>query len=306
MRTVRGSINRRKGLCCRSYRILELQSRHGQKSVDFDSCFLALTAGFASAQEVGKPDIPAGWTAASNSKQNPELWHCASYGGSWIVGNDKERLVIHDLAHGTRKEQTIPPQLKLSKEMIGSRSLLKTSDGWLIGFDAGEFGGGLWWFSQDGSNVKKLMGENVHAIYKTPSGVFVLAGLAHLGLDRGGLYQFVDTPEKISLKYVTTLGASPEASMLDHDGNILIATMHGVLRVDKDARVRTIYKSDEWLIYPTSITEDSTGGIFVGMRFFILQVTPQEDGASKGEFLVREQCKTFKIEKYICKCTGKL
>lgn len=37
--------------------------------------------------------------------------------------------------------------------MSGGKSTLKvleTSDGWLVGFDAGEFGGGLWWYRQDG------------------------------------------------------------------------------------------------------------------------------------------------------------
>ena len=34
--------------------------------------------------------------------------------------------------------------------------MVSVPSGWLVGFDAGEFGGGLWWFSRDGREVAAL------------------------------------------------------------------------------------------------------------------------------------------------------
>src|SRR5262249_10255619 len=153
-------------------------------------------------------------------------------------------------------------------------SLLRTTDGWLIGFDAGEFGGGLWWFNRNGRDAKKLLPQNVHAIYKTPDGIFVLAGLAHLSQDTGEIDQFIETPDEISLRFIATLRGSPEASVMRSDGQIVVATMHSVLLVDHVGKVHELYKSGEDLVYPTSVVVDGQGNIFVAMRFFVLQLVP--------------------------------
>jgi hypothetical protein len=94
---------------------------------------------------------PEGWVHAPSSKDAPDLWQCARYGGSWVVSKDRDAIAIKELNIEKQKAVPVPRQLKLSKEMIGRRTILQTADGWLLGFDAGEFGGGLWWFSKDGS-----------------------------------------------------------------------------------------------------------------------------------------------------------
>src|SRR5712691_4914079 len=98
-------------------------------------------------------DLPAGWIFAPSRLQNPGLWRCAVYGGSWVATNDGGSIKLVRFDAESSKQSPMPPQLKLSKKMIGRRSLQPTSRGWLAGFDAGEFGGGLWWFSRDGSQT---------------------------------------------------------------------------------------------------------------------------------------------------------
>ena len=44
----------------------------------------------------------------------------------------------------------------LSLDRFGDRHVLGVADGWLVGFNAGEFGGGLWWFSFDGKRSKRI------------------------------------------------------------------------------------------------------------------------------------------------------
>jgi len=190
---------------------------------------------------------------APGSKENPALWECAGRAGSWVVSEPDGALAIKELNVEKEEEVAVPPQLKLTEEMKGRKSLLRTANGWLIGFDAGEFGGGLWWFSEDGSDTKKLLSNNVHAIYETRNGTFVLAGLAHLGLDSGEVDQFIDAPEKVTLRWVSSLGGSPEASTVDPDGDIVVASPRRVVRVDYSGKVHILYRSGEDLTYPTSV-----------------------------------------------------
>jgi hypothetical protein len=262
------------------------------------------TALLAVAQEtVGDVErgIPAGWVNAPSSRDAPALWQCAGYGGSWVVSKNQDAIAIKKLNIEKQNQVPLPRQLKLSKEMIGRRSMLHTGDGWLIGFDAGEFGGGLWWFSSDGTEAKKLLEQNVHSIYETPDGVFVLAGLAHLGIDQGEIDQFTATPEKISLKYKASLGGSPEASALGPEGEIIIATMRSVLLVDHGGKVHELYRSGENLTYPTSVVEKANGDIFVAMRFFVLRLI-SDNGAYRADWLMPKKCQSFKMVKYICNC----
>lgn len=264
------------------------------------------TASLAVAQESVshvEPGIPAGWVNAPSSKDAPALWQCAKYGRSWVVSKNQDAIAIEELNIDKQNPVPVPRQLKLSKEMIGRRSMLHTGDGWLIGFDAGEFGGGLWWFSNDGSEAKKLLEQNVHSIYETPDGVFVLAGLAHLGIDNGEIDQFTNKPEKVSLKYKASLGGSPEASALGPEGQIIIATMGSVLLVDHAGKVHELYRSGENLTYPTSVVVKANGDIFVAMRFFVLRLV-SDNGAYRADWLMPKKCRSFKMVKYICNCTA--
>jgi hypothetical protein len=250
-------------------------------------------------------NLPTGWIHAPSRAQNAGLWHCAGYGGSWVANVVDGRVDLVRLDAESQRQLPIPPQVKLSKKMIGRRSLQSTSGGWLVGFDAGEFGGGLWWFSRDGSQTIELLSENVHAIYKVKTTILILTGLAHVSLNYGHLYKFNDIPDKASVTSVANLGGSPEASTLDAAGNIVIATPDSVLRVETDGKVNDLYKSGEQLTYPTSAAVDANGNIYVAMRFFVLLLIPQEAGRYKAEWLMPEQCLVFKLEKRICDCSAK-
>ena len=246
--------------------------------------------------------LPEGWIHAPGSKADPALWECAARGESWVVSDQGGAVGINKLNLDDEPAVVVPPQLKLTKEMIGRKTVLRTSDGWLIGFDAGEFGGGLWWFSDDGSDSKKLLSNNVHAIYETADGMFVLAGLAHLGLDSGEVDQFIDTPDRVTLRWMKNLRGSPEASMVSPDGRFVVATPRGV-EIFYSIGIVRVLGSGEDLIYPNSVVVDENDDIFIGMRFFVLRLHPV-DGGYRPDWLMPKSCRSFKTVKYMCTCTG--
>jgi hypothetical protein len=75
---------------------------------------------------------------------------------------------------------------RYGREQAG-RVVTQVTDGWLIGFRAGENGGSLWWYPSIPGQGRKLFDQNVLAILEgaDPSHKLVLSGLAHLSENVG-------------------------------------------------------------------------------------------------------------------------
>lgn len=247
--------------------------------------------------------LPKGWEPAPSKDQNGALWHCARHSlAIWTARNENGEIKIKEYDVKSEVQEPLPAELKGMLGRRGRLSIQRTPRGRLVGFDAGEFGGGLWLLSSEGYNPVHLLTENVHAIFQTPSGIRVLVGLSHLGMDYGAVYGLEDTPETVATR-LADLGGSPQASALDENGNILVATPHSVLRLDASDQIHEIYESHEPLIHPTSITKASDGTLYVGMAFFVLRLERQADGY-RGTWLMSEKCRTFEESHYFCACTA--
>jgi len=71
--------------------------------------------------------------------------------------------------------------------MDGTEVTLKIQNGCLLGFDKGEFGGGLS-FARENDTTQELSSENVHGFVETPKTALVFVGLAHLDHDSGSVF----------------------------------------------------------------------------------------------------------------------
>ncbi len=164
----------------------------------------------------------------------------------------------------------------------------------------GEFGGGVCWFSGDGSKTVKLLSDDVQGFYKTSSGILILVGLTHLLSDYGQVYKYVDIAGKPTTVLLAELDGSPNASIVEADGRVLIATKKSVLRLDANGKIDNLYRPSERLT-PHSVAIDGDGSIYVGMRFFVLRLTPQTDSYS-SEWLMPEDCRSFYFNGTNCIC----
>jgi hypothetical protein len=127
-------------------------------------------------------DTPDGWVPFSI---NAEALRCGNYSKrEWEVKLEDSRVKVNTVSQ--LSQALLPFDILVSEAGIGlqgDRHVEKVADGWLVGFDAGEWGGSLWWFSEDGKAHKKLADENVVGFAKT-SELLALTGLAHLGIDQ--------------------------------------------------------------------------------------------------------------------------
>jgi hypothetical protein len=59
----------------------------------------------------------------------------------------------------------LPFEPEAGEDRSGERRALRVSDGWIVGFNDGEFGGGLWWFDPEGQSSNRIrppVGAPVH------------------------------------------------------------------------------------------------------------------------------------------------
>jgi hypothetical protein len=152
---------------------------------------------------------------------------------------------------------------------------LDLGDGQIIAYDRGEFGGTVLW-KPVATEAVPIASENVRFLLRAESGVYALAGLAHLGDDEGRLLRFVRRGVlEWKVDTIADLGSAPDAfTYIGHD-SLLVATPSGIVLVHLAGSVRRVAESRGWwLTYPHSIVRDRAGVIYVGMRLAVARLTP--------------------------------
>lgn len=183
-------------------------------------------------------------------------------------------------------------------ELGGTRVALPVSDGWIVGFDAGEWGGGLYWFSRSGRRHHQITTErplgpvdpdNVLDLFPCSGGVLAVQGLAHMGLDLGKVEKVTRGKNgKWRADLLTLLPGAPQTSMADGEKRWIIVTTERVVQVQENGSLRTLAQCPGMAgLYPNSIVQASDGVLYIGMRHFVARLIPEGQGY-RMEFLVPE------------------
>ena len=255
-------------------------------------------------------NIPSGWTPYPTPKNSSETLRCANYSirREWrvSVSNGAIEIAVIPFERGGAqsqvfKKQELPPGIERVKGMVGLQSTLKLQNGWLLGFDGGEFGGGLWFAGNDGE-TQMLGGENVRGFVETTQGILVLAGLAHMTLDSGKVFILpyaVKSPR--DAKFLVELDGAPQAFTKVSDDAMLVVTTRGVSRVSSSGRSEPLLHRDFSLLYPNSVAATPDGAIYVGMRLFVARLTPHAEEYLE-QWMVPDSCTRFQIQGLDCAC----
>lgn len=239
---------------------------------------------------------PAGWVLyQSPNKEGSSVLSCAGFSErEWQVAPDGEGVKITPYRE-RRVEEPLPFETRSTNRgdgLYGDRHVRRVDDGWLVGFDAGEFGGSLWWFGVDGRERRKLTSDNVVGFADSAAGVLALAGLAHMGEDRGGVLLVREgRGGDRKVEPLADLGGAPTAFASESSDSLVVVTFTRVVRVRASGEVEQLYatEGDERLPYPNSLTLSKAGVVHVGMRHFVLRLSPSDSGY-RQEWFVPEDC----------------
>lgn len=289
------------------------------------SSMIGLAAGLilAAASATGPPysrgssQAIEGWVRVAAPAPGSESWYCDNYSSSyWEVSGSPIVSIRAVTRHGSGTKEPLPfeiPAAPRNQDLAGDRRVKQVPDGWLVGFDHGEWGGGLWWFSQDGSrrvrvrppaggppdSVSGFVAENVVAFDDFAGTTIVFMGLDHAGGQSGRLFRVVRGPEGWQLILLANLRSRPRAWV--HDGDsILIQTGDVLWRLLASGQIVQLHQAS-LPSSPSSLALGESGRIYVGLRRFIVRLVPVKDGFDE-EWFVREECRHFELRPGHCEC----
>jgi hypothetical protein len=205
-------------------------------------------------------------------------------------------------SYGTKSSKLeLPTGVKRDKGMLGVESRIKTNTGWLLGFDGGEFGGGLW-FANDSGKTRKLSNENVRGFVETSDGVLIFAGLAHMGMDSGKVLIITEHDSDVGMQTLAKLDGAPQAVTRISSNVALVVTTHGMSQVSSAGDIKTLLHQTFGLLYPNSVVSLPDGTVYTGMRLFVVRLVKQSGGYAE-QWLIPENCKRFSVQGMDCVCS---
>lgn len=186
-------------------------------------------------------------------------------------------------------------------DLQGKKYVKKVDKGFLIGSNAGEFGGNLKFISHDNninynienaSNFEKdkvkfstnekgkwygYTNKNIQQIFDFNNKVYATKELTHLSLNYGSIIEIFYENEKWKYKLVENLIESSKIAF-EHNGLIYIITSQYILNFDKNSEIKQVLKSVfNWgNLYPSSaFIKDKD--IYIAMRKGILVIRDFEN-----------------------------
>ncbi len=262
-----------------------------------------------------------------SAKRTPDGWHvypisklknldentlrCFNYShNEWQVITEGKEVQITKRTGKKTDVPSLPPSLEHQPGMpgrtvnAGLRSVMNYGHGWLLAYDAGEFGGGLWLTNEEGSVTKRILSDNVRAVVPIDSGILVLSGLAHMSMDFGNAFIF-SSPDglNITLEHSVHLDGAPSAYAKEADGSVLFVTTYGLCRITKSGELQRLTYFPKWtrMQYPNSMVVGTDGAIFIGMRMFVLRLSAIPTGYNE-DWLLPNSCRKFELRQLDCVC----
>jgi hypothetical protein len=241
------------------------------------------------------------WQAVPPPNPGSEAWRCANWSSAWDVRFNQDTIVAG------LKDNIVPwtlpfPRPQLDRSDDGVHHSIQVSDGWIVGFNGGEFGCSLWWFAPDGKQRYKISKDQVVGFIRIENEIFGIEGLAHMGTNRGRVIRLVksDKSKRWQSSELTKLHEAPSVVLSYTNNSMLIVTESGLAVVSTNGEVATLLNAVFWGgLYPNSAVLDSSGFLFIGMNQGVAKVSSLEQNP-KVEWLVpskaflREEEKEYK------------
>lgn len=242
--------------------------------------------------------VPGGFTALESEPSEDDKF-CANHSDDWwTVATPEGKLIVARHATSRRFDPLPFEKGRRPKESWSERHVLQVADGWLAGWDGGEWGGGLWWHDSNGRFSYRFGAENVQGFAHFGDETLVFTGLGHLELRRGSISRVQKIDGRWRLSEFAKLDASPDAWIVEPN-RVLVITASGLWEATGTAPARQLAPLGIDILAATSLVRGDDGALYIGMRRFVLRL---EYGTWKQTWLVPSNCVKASYRNFDCVC----
>jgi hypothetical protein len=194
----------------------------------------------------------------------------------WQIKRDGN--VIHATVRSNPVAQSSarPNFVPKAEQFVGADAIQHVDDGWLIGFNQGEFGASLCWFSEDGRQKYRISDDQVVDFMRTPQGIIAIQGLAHLSISEGSLIAIARDPasKRWRSTLIQKLLEAPEAFVRLSNGTLIIILSDSLVSLSPDNKLTTLIRCADWGgLYGNSVAlSPDESKIYIGMRQFVAEI----------------------------------
>ena len=195
---------------------------------------------------------------------------------NWRFLVEENRLLVIQDNSREKSQNSLPFSdeftAKNQRLFYGKRRVKKVDNGFLVGLNHGEFGGGLVFVSDNESEVYDF-GERlrIRKFFEFDSKIYAIEGLSHLGSSKGQIIEIYKDDIWI-YKTVVKLDETPIliAKLEDY---FIIVTDENLLKLTKNLKIEQILNAPiSWnVLYPTSIYIDAED-LLIAMRKGLLKI----------------------------------
>lgn len=176
-----------------------------------------------------------------------------NYAKNWYVTIKKNKIqasIVKNQGDTIPFKNTINPRQSVLHKFYGEQNVVKVNDGFLIGFDGGEWGGSLYWFSKDGKQNYKISGHMVIQFIKREKKLYAIEGLAHMvGRSKGSIIELNKVDGKWTAKEYLRLPSAPAGIALYKANSFIVITSSSLLQISKELIITTLIERGFWEIY---------------------------------------------------------
>lgn len=171
-------------------------------------------------------------------------------------------------AGGAAGSETETPDLAVS-------DLLKVPDGYLVGYNSGEFGGGLARFDSQGQLLDWITSALVLRIVPTGRGAMAFTGPLDWSSSSGHAFRLTYDGKRWRVERVGFPGA-PLALLPDRDGSFVVVTTSHLVEIKRNLRVLILHRGawGKGAVCPSSVVRDASGTFYLGMSYAVARLRP--------------------------------
>lgn len=156
-----------------------------------------------------------------------------------------------------------------SRDNWGDQIIHKVEDGYFEGMNRGEFGGYLKFYND--FNEYQILNTNVNFMVEINDQIYVLSGLAHLGLDTGYMYRIEKEEDVWTAKKILDIGSAPYVILAD-ESRLYIVASSKVIMIENEEIKEVMVENAFWEgLYPNSVVIYDNK-LLIGMRGCICTV----------------------------------